>query len=1004
MAKQTVQTGCPNCGLVFQAEIGGLFGGNNAVCPKCGEKFDVKREGRRVVTCVNCQKQVAVDPSKGSEALCPACQKPLFNLVAKETIKTIPCPHCGRPNQVDIESTSAECVFCKKTFSPQYEYYKQGDAPSTIQPNFSDEYTIWRYCDANGNPVNRFNYASHLIVPEGMSALLLYNGKCRAPVGPGKYLLSDTRLSLNEQLEQAVTGADQTLTLDIYFVRNQFSEPAYWSDQDIPLTNDQGEVEGAVHLQGQTMLAVVDAKKLAEYAGYKTQTESALICVAPHGASSNVRTMVQSANLRGTAEAVQFLSARNGWQYSALTAHRYEIEQKAPSFINEKLAEVGLAVTQLTLTQLSYKEDEEYARRRRVHADVIRFTEQNMPWRSDVLSVHLKDKPALSAELVLKGTFWLSIIDQDAYFRYPQVKQWLETGVQETDVCRFCGLLVNELMRNVASNILQPLVDDTNADVRELHRYFHLLRRTMESYLNSRLSADGLQLKNFVMEQESFRPSPVLQQYTNLISHKSEAEIGAEMERFDRKMSVESDQNKLDTEVAQDSIEAQREKLRFEAEKRQTDFAVESKDRAYEAMRHEQELIRKEEKLRQQYARQDEEEELNWRERLDELVHRNRTQGRLRSAEEVRQAWEEKRQLEDAQLDAQIRRREKTQQAELRSGQTDMQARIQSEQAEAEHQRILGDIMRKIAESDLSLQEKLDSYERLCRNSRIDDENAHLVNAAQAKADAQFAISHTNLSLTREQQELLEEQQKNALDREERRKMAEFQRDMQRQQAEVAHEIEKLKLQYDQDVREANLEEKLYDQNAEIEKLRLILDHYTALDQNSANARVAASLAEATRAQVEKEYEARQAQAIREEQERRERLRSERDDKYNEQAERLLTRMWEIQSALGKMQIETDQKVAQAQIEEAHAEKGHSDMQDLIKTLEKMVSAVKVSANRPVSPAATPIQPAQSFAVNRPAGAGGYQSTASEYRICPSCGKKVSAHASTCMWCGAYLG
>ena len=998
MAKQTVLTKCPKCGLIFEAEYGGFLGGANVKCPKCNERFNVKEQSRQAVTCANCHKEVLFDATKGENQLCPVCHQPLFSQIAKITYQSILCPHCNRPNKVDTESESAQCVFCGKEFSPKLEIRKDESAAAVIQPDYDSPYMIWRYCDHNNNPLNRFPYASRLKVPEGMNALLLLNGKCQAPALPGSYLLSDSKLSLDEQLLLAVTNPDQTLTVDIFFVRTKFSKPALWADQPVPLTNAEGEVEGTVLLRGNTTLSIEDAKRFADYAGYKTETEQNLICVPPQGDSSSVRRLVHSASLNGTVEAIQYITKLNSWTYASLPAHRPEIEREAIRFINLRLAEAGLKALEVRLDVLNFEEDKDYYRRKRNRIDVIRFTEQMNRWESSELVVHQKDQQALSAQMVLGGSFWLKISDKDFYFTMPAVAQWVDAGVQENEVSRFWAEHINQLMKNVASNILQPLVDDTDADVRELHRYFHLLRRTMESYLNSRLQNDGLELKDFIMEQKEFHPSHALQLATQLVTHKSEAEITADMRAFDRKMGLQEDREALEDELAHDDLSERRDNLYHEQAERKAMHEKSAMDIEHDKKMYSVHVRLTEERAMRQMEHQDVEDELAWRERLSDLVHQSKMQGKIRSAEEVRLDWEQKKQLENAQLDEEIRKEEKIQQAEIRSEQTALQAQQQNDLAEAEHQRLLNDVMRRIAESNLSLQEKLDAYARLCASNKAQDENSQLVDVAKAKASAQYTLQHSSLVLSKEEKDLLEEMDKNAEEREERRKQAEFQREMQQQESQITHEMEKLKLEYEQEAKAAEMEERLYAQEAEIEKLKLMLEHYTAMGQQSADVRMAAVTAEALRAQAEKAYEANSAKAAREEEERRERARNEREDKYSEQAEHLLVKMWEIQSAMGKMQLETEQKKAesQAQVEAARAKAENGNMKDLIQAMEKMVHSLNSAMKRANRPA-VPNQSTTGWT-------GGYQAPAPGTRQCPKCGKPVSTQANTCTWCGEYLG
>ena len=1020
MAKKSAVIACPECGTVANIEYGGLFG-NTVRCknPKCGYKFNIKKESTKIVNCPSCRCDVVYDALKGGDQRCPNCHA-LLNGTMPKKYESKRCPRCGQYNDVSTEDKVCTCFHCGNTFSIKPE---SSDSPLLIEPRFGSEYMIWQYRDKDNNPTNRYPIASRLIVPEGMTALLLRNGVCKQPVQPGSYLLSDSRLGLQDQLVMAMANPDELITVDIFFVRDQFPNTVAFSDTPAPIENAEGIISGTLAIGGHSTVRVVNAKLFADFVGYQTYTEEKLFEPNPNTRQpSKLRLKLRDPAFSGVVQAAKELAKRNGWVDKQIELHREEIQRAACQYANQDLEAVGLQVTDIVLSPLQFIPDPEKEKHEENWRAIQRYTEQLKHWVSLPMNIHMKDDATLSAVLALEGTYQLVIEDQKKYMHISQVDDWIRNGTGEGTVNDYCVTRINELLKNVLPNVIQSYIDDANADIRELQSHYHQLRSITEGYVKNQLAVDGLGIRSFVMEQKSLTLSQALQMKTSFASHQTVSGISLDQHAFDQKMSVqhnavdmqtalELDSLNLKAELRKDENDALREELRNRQEARRAGYGLASMDRQHDLEKHERDLKHSDLDEEQLYQQKKMEESVTRQANLDELTDRIRMQAKLRSAEELRAEWEQKKQMEEAQLDAEIRQAEKKHAAGIRSQQTDMQARQQTRLSEAENQRMLGDIMRRIAESDLDLKEKLDAYERLCQNNKALDEMQHITDMAKTKADAQYSMDHARLTLSQEENALLEDMARQAEEREERCKQAEFQREMQQRETQILHEMEKLKLEYDQEAKAAEMEERLFNQQAEIEKLKLMLEHYTQTNRQDTDAKVAIATADSIRAQAEREYELKKADEAREEAQRQERARNEREDKYSAQAERLLTQMWEIQATLDKSRIETDQKrvegQAQADVARAQAE-GSKDMQALIRSLEKMVNTLNNSVRRNERQ-----QPGRTMPVFTPSPVNAPVSTwgnpgqqpndsTSEQR-CPKCGRPISNYSSLCI-CGQYLG
>lgn len=994
MAKNTVVVSCPQCGVVVEAELDFLR--RSAKCPKCKYKINLRQESIQIVTCSHCHNDVVFDARKSGNQLCPVCRNPLKSKLTEHKIENVPCPKCHQLNEVNIQDEDHNCVICGAHFSPKHEWdimHITSMDPITIDSSAENPNLMWEYCDVNGVPVTRFAYGSRLLVHEGTTALLHLNGKCSsfAPPCEEGYLLSDTRLSLPEQLEKAVTGPRQVVSVRVMFVKTQLSQPVPFASQPIPIEDADGIIMGKLNMPGQYVnVRIVDSKKFADFVGYRTQTEEDLLVSGQPDTQTKLRIALRETAVESVMQAAQELIRRERLTGAQLENRRDMISQEAKNIANARLADIGLATTKIIIEKVIFTPDD-------TRQQIRRYVERLYQWASVPMPIHMPGNEVLAATLALKGTFKLYVKDEARFLTRSEVAGWMTGLVSEVEVQRYCESMVTELLKNALPNIIQPFIDNNSINIREMQRYYHLLRNSAEGYLNTRLDSYGLMLEQFVLEEQSFRMSDALQKSVDVATHKVTGGLEVEDTLIENDTYLQKDSILLKSAMRKDENDAMREELQRRQEARRLEYArasLRDQTELDRLSREQQHILRDDE---DSYVHRKELERLGHQNEVEDLRHRGAVQSRLRSAEEMRVAWEQQVALENQQLEAQIRQKERMQEAAIHSQQTEAQARRKNERDEAENKQLLGDIMRKIAESELDTREKLDAYERLCRNNKVSDELRNLGDAAKAKAEAAYTLEHSKLLLSKEESELLSEMEQQAEDREERRKEAEFQREMKLQETQVLHEMEKLKLEYDKAAKEAEMEERFRDQQAEIEKLRLMLDHYVQIGKQGVDVQMAAYTADTIRAQAEREYAAVQAQDAKEEAQRQERARIEREDKFSDQAERLLNRMWEIQGAMDKLRSETEQKQieGQAQVGVAHAKADSDKIDNLVKSLEKMVHSV----NDAIFTASEQVAASQQ-AVNPPVTPPKYNQAE---RRCPKCGRAVSPFASLCE-CGQYLG
>ena len=296
---------------------------------------------------------------------------------------------------------------------------------------------------------------------------------------------------------------------------------------------------------------------------------------------------------------------------------------------------------------------------------------------------------------------------------------------------------------------------------------------------------------------------------------------------------------------------------------------------------------------------------------------------------------------------------------------------------------MLGEIARKIDQSDLDWQQKLDAYARLKRNADADDAESREVSGARAEADADYIREHLKTTLSREESDFLEEQAQRAEAREERRRQQEYAREMENRREAVAWQMELLRMEHEQQDKAEAAQQRILDQQMEIDKLKLMLNHYERVaglqaqtdqtDRVAADRRAAADQryeldrlkltldhdeamgrqsvdtvdilagAQTVRAQVEKEYAERFARRDQEAEEKRRAEKAQREDQYADRAEALLRQMWDIQKSIRGLELENDREFirGRAQVDAAQANRRDSDLEQLIQDVQKLAGKVE---------------------------------------------------------------
>lgn len=595
------------------------------------------------------------------------------------------------------------------------------------------------------------------------------------------------------------------------------------------------------------------------------------------------------------------------------------------------------------------------------------YAERKLLLKTDPILVHMKDDSAVFVKAVFSGTAYLRVNDEAVFFGTSEVKAFLDSEpfVSESAVNTYYTERINPLFADIISRIVQAIVDQTNADIRELHRLGGLLQSNVLTNLNDRVGGFGMRLDSLDMRMpvETER-SPIMLTWVERNETRSGSDLQQEIKKLesDKLIFLYNQDNRVEIAKAQSDSQKQHELDRIEIADMESNDLVEEK----RAELDEKEAARSK-RVMDRIFQEDMDHARKQRD-LNQFAAEAKASQSAFDYEEIKKNVERQQTLEEMQLSQEIREQQIRQQAEIDRVNRDNEARYERGIKDAENKRIVTNILHKIDESDLDWQQKLDEYARLQRKLAVDDQYEQDLKVAQGKAETQqvlaaadqrikreenetyLLVGETKILLADEEVELLEKLQRynedrsqriqdNAADRAERKASQDFERQMRDRKEQLAQDMELLKQKYDHELLIRDRDDKITTLDYEYGKLVFILDYLchemdvnASVEKNRLFFEAAIKKAEA---QYHAEHEKEQLQAA--ENRHKERLRY--DEEMAKHASSFLKMMAELQFGIEELRHETERnkdddraKVAIAQAE--NADKAASA--DVKRTMEKV--------------------------------------------------------------------
>ena len=519
---------CRYCGHVNTAEMKGLFHKEWKIskCEKCYKKIDL--QGIQTMVCPHCGKLI----EKTDDNICPnpECGKVVY--LEGDSFQ-VECPECGVINLIPFNHEGiAYCAACNAKL-PDVKDKREAQKPRTVKSAAQNirlkdqramedgKYIIWKL------EMHEFPAKSRLQVSEGTWALLLQNGVCQYPLGPGSYLLEETGLDKSEKLDAAALGEEVILNTDIYCVRKNLPEIG-WGTGANPIIlkgNIKSSDSNAVTVDGRDGIRrfqlksngslkwqVVDAKAFAEKYGFRQFEEKDLLDLeaGPAVLVQDTRKVIADA-LRiaaGNLVGMENLDPRK------LIYKQADLEKQLKTELDRRMDAAGLAVGSLRIDVLEVAEiqDSKEAEEAKRKEWILGAAAKSYEWEQKAVKLYPTEDRRQYASYTFGGTVRMRVVDKDRFFAVPEIAEKIGTETKLDDIGTVTGSefkireLTPENIRNYfegkvvskeigacISAAAQELMETKKIPVQKMYMYTWELGDVLRNRLNIRLSILGLE-------------------------------------------------------------------------------------------------------------------------------------------------------------------------------------------------------------------------------------------------------------------------------------------------------------------------------------------------------------------------------------------------------------------------------------------------------------------------------------------------------------------------------
>ena len=250
---------CPVCGKYAEAKTG-FFAKKKIEC-SCGNIINVKVDKLASKQCPHCGNQIVFDQTKGADAVCPICHKPVNTLADQQQTETFSCKQCGIRLTTAKSATTFTCPVCDCVNDVQErlvsEKIRKDGLASIIKYEGDNTTFIWKHL------IEDFNYGSQLIVHESQEAVFFRDGQALDLFGPGRYTIETQQLPLLEKVYALPTDTEGTFHSEVYFINKTVQMAIKWgTPEKVRFIDPLTGVPLQLGASGEMNIQVSNARKL----------------------------------------------------------------------------------------------------------------------------------------------------------------------------------------------------------------------------------------------------------------------------------------------------------------------------------------------------------------------------------------------------------------------------------------------------------------------------------------------------------------------------------------------------------------------------------------------------------------------------------------------------------------------------------------------------------------------------------------------------------------------
>lgn len=510
MAK-TLYTQCPQCkGVVTVNE--GIWGSlKKTNCVHCGTMFDPKRNRISTGRCERCNKDIPFDQFAKGEKVCPFCGEMLQTGLNRVEMRKVICPYCRGAMYIDGSMTSGIvcCEHCNETFDVANSIRKVQNAQNQSDiiinhKGMERDQVLWRH------PKGVFSADSQIVMDAGMVALVVSGSECRA-------LVQRSGMSLREAL-----GSSCNIEyVNVVFMRLNLNNPILFGGalRQLQDTKYRFKSSSAVGYNGILYVYIENAEVFAQKVNFMLCTEDELGLRTPDSVvpTSNLKVMgvpqIRLANNDYMVNACKQTMDQNGCSLLELSTYRQQIRNNFVALAqDELLQDWGLAISRCELNGMEIRRDMLEAVDNIV---LVNRVCQEIHWQPFEVNVHLKERNECNASVSVSGMAQLRVANLLRLQRHSDSYAW-ETSSDDNIASNQIAQWIVGNMSNILSVKLQQCINESNMeDIRDLSCYERgIIDEIQDAFNNDSVYAylyeHGLEMEALMIQLEVRRLSEPL--------------------------------------------------------------------------------------------------------------------------------------------------------------------------------------------------------------------------------------------------------------------------------------------------------------------------------------------------------------------------------------------------------------------------------------------------------------------------------------------------------------